>query len=213
MTTRKEKAAQFADDVYQITVTGRNVMVTDAMKSYAIEKIAKIERISTRIIDVHVTMDIQKLEQRVDVTMKVGHILIRSHAVGEDMYACIDKAVHKLESQFRRYKTKLQNHTARPLEMVDMRVNVFRAAGDMEIDDVNDAIEEENLRRIEEEFRPHDIVAEETMPLKQLTTEEAIMKMDLSGDSFLLFKNEVSRKLNLLYRRNDGHYGLVHPEG
>lgn len=212
MTTKKEKAAQFADDAYTIHVTGRNVMVTDAMKDYAIEKVSKIERFSNRIIDVQITMDIQKVEHRVDITMKVGHTLIRSHAGGEDMYACIDKAVDKLESQLRRYKTKLQDHHARPLEMVDMRVNVYRAPKELEVDEVNDAIEEETARRLEEEFKPHEIVAEETMPLKQLTVDEAIMKMDLSGDWFLLFRNEADHKLNLIYRRNDGNYGLVHPE-
>lgn len=212
MTTRKERAAQFADEGYKVHVTGRNVMVTEAMKNYALEKMAKLQRIMDRIIDVHVIMDIQKIEHRVDIIMKVGHLLIKSHAVGDDMYASIDKAIDKLQRQLRRYKRKVQDHTARPLEVIDMRVNVYRAPQDVEVDEVNDAIEEENRRRIETELRPHEVVANETMPLKSLTLDEAIMKMDLSGDKFLIFRNEIDRKLKVIYRRSDGNYGLVHPE-
>lgn len=213
MTTKREKAEQFANETYQIHVTGRNVLVTDAMKDYAIEKVAKIERFSDRIIDVQITMDIQKLEHRVDILMKVGHTLIRSHGVGNDMYGCIDRAVHKLERQLKRYKRRIQDHAARPLEMIDMRVNVYRAPEELEVEEVNDAIIEETNKKIEEELKPHEIVAEDTMPLKVLTADEAIMKMELSGDSFLLYRDEASRKLKLIYRRKDGNFGLVHPEG
>lgn len=212
MVTKKEKAAQFADHVYDIHVTGRNIAVTDAMKNYVIEKISKIERITDRIIDVQVTMDTQKAEQRVDIVMKVGSILIKSHASTDDMYASIDKATDRLQRQLRRYKTRLQEHHKRPLEMVEMEINVLERE-DFDLDQINDAIEDENLRSAETQFRPHQVVAREKMPLKVLTIGEAVMKMDLSGDAFLLFKEEKSRKLNLIYRRQDSNYGIMLPEG
>lgn len=213
MVTKKEKAAQFADQAYDIHVTGRNVMVTEAMKDYAIDKVSKVERFTDRIIDVHVTMDIQRIEHRVDIVIKVGSVLIKSHAVTDDMYASIDKAVEKLQRQLRRYKQKLTDHHARPLEVVDMRVNVLRNPTDLELDEINDAIEDETAKRAAGTFHKHEIVAEETMPLKVLTLDEAVMKMDLSGDHFLLFREESSRSLQVIYRRDDGNYGLVHPEG
>ena len=95
-------------DHYSISVTGRHVQVTDAMKQYAIEKVSKIERFSDRIIDVQVTMDIQKLDHIVDIVVKVNHTLIKSHATTTDMYASINTAVQKLERQVRRYKKRLQ---------------------------------------------------------------------------------------------------------
>jgi len=209
--SHKSKAAEFVGEGYKIHVTGRNVLVTDSMKTYAIEKVSKIERFSTRIIDVVVTMDIQKLEHRVDIVLKVDHIKIKSQALSNDMYASIDKAVEKIERQLRRYKTKLQEHQNKRLSITDMNVNVMRLPREIEVEDVNDEIEEENRRQLISEYRPHEIVSQETRPLKMLTEEEAIMKMELSEDAFLIFIAEVDQKLKVIYRRKDGDYGIIEP--
>jgi putative sigma-54 modulation protein len=63
-----------------------------------------------------------------------------------------------------------------------------------------------------ESFSPPQIIGTETKPLKMLTLDEAIMKVDLSGDNFLIFRCEEDQKLKVLYRRTDGHYGLIQPE-
>jgi putative sigma-54 modulation protein len=208
--SRKSKAAEFVQDIYNISVTGRNVLVTDAMKDYAIEKISKIERFSPRIIDVVVTMDVQKLEHRVDILIKVGQIKIKSQASSDNMYASLDKAVHKIESQLRRYKQKIQDHQSKPWEFINMKVNVVRPPSpETELMEINDDIESENLKEIDERYRPLEIVKEETIPVKLLTWDEAVMKMDLSGDKFLIFKNEADLKLNVIYKREDGNYGII----
>ena len=109
----KAKAAEFQNDTYNIEVKGRHVLVTDGMKSYATDKVSKIDRFSSRIIDVIITMDIQKDEHRVDVDLKVDHIRIRSHAASGDMYASVDMAVDKLKKQLTRYKKRIQDHQAK----------------------------------------------------------------------------------------------------
>lgn len=211
--SRKSRAAEFAGEGYKIHVAGRNVLVTDSMKNHAIEKISKIERFSDQIIDVVVTMDIQKIEHRVDIVMKAGHIKVKAQASSNDMYASIDKAVGKIERQLRRYKTRLQDHTAKRLSITDMNVNVIRLPRMLDLLDINEEIEEENQRRLEEEYRPHEIVMKETKPLKTLTYEEAIMKMELSGNAFLLFRaeEEEDNRLMLIYRREDEDYGIIDP--
>lgn len=210
--SRKSKAAEFLDEVYNISVTGRNVMVTDAMKDYAIDKVSKIEKFSDRIIDVMVTMDVQKIEHRVDIVLKVNHIKIKSHAVSDNMYASIDKAVHKIEAQLLRYKSKLQDHHAKGVAAIDMNVNVLRSATDEELLDVNLDIEDENSKRMLDKYSPHRIMKKETHPLKTLTDGEAMMKMDLSGDNFLIYRCEDSRRLKVIYRRTDGDFGVIEPE-
>jgi len=210
--SRKTKAEQFAEEGYKIHVTGRNVLVTDFMKDYAIEKISKIERFTNRIIDVVVTMDIQKLEHRVDIVLKVDHIKIKSSASSEDMYASIDKAVDKIQSQLRKYKTKIQDHHARKLAVTDMIVNVLRPPVEEEVLDVNEQIVEETQKRLVDTYKPHEVVNKEKRLLKTLMLDEAILKMELSGDVFLIFRDEVDQKLKVIYRRNDGNYGLIHPE-
>lgn len=206
--TRKERAAAFLEEGYNITVTGRHVMVTDAMKDYAIEKVSKIERFTDRILEVVITMDIQKLDHRVDITMKVNHIKIKSSAISSDMYVSIDMAVHKIETQLLKYKQKLQDHQTRAVSEIDMRVNVIRPKELQELDEVNDAIIEESLKA-EDSFS---LVPDDTRAMRTLTVEEAIMKMDLSQDAFLIFKEIDDQKVKVLYRRTDGNYGLIEPE-
>lgn len=209
MTKRQRKES--LDSGWDVTVTGRHVHVTDAMKDYAIEKISKIERFGNRILEAQVVMDIQKKHHRVDIVVKINTTRIKAQAVTEDMYASVDKAVDKLNAQLTKYKTKLQDHHAKGLAVIDMTVNVLqRSVSDL--DELNEEIEEENLRRAEETFKPHDIVAQETRPLRILNYDEAIMKMELSGDLFMVFRNEASNKLEVIYRRHDGHFGVIQPE-
>jgi putative sigma-54 modulation protein len=212
--SRKSKAAEFLEEAYNISVTGRHVVVTDAMKDYAIEKVSKIERFSNRIIDVVVTMDIQKLEHRVDIVLKVNNLKIKSQAVSDNMYASIDKAVHKIESQLLKYKNKLQDHQNRGSVAIDMNVNVLRSASEQELLELNDEIESETRHRLMDKYIPHKIVNKTTRALKTLTDGEAMMKIDLSGDPFLIYRCEESpgRDLKIIYRRKDGDFGVITPE-
>lgn len=211
--SRKSKAAEFVQEGYNISITGRNVKITEAMKNYAMEKIAKIERFTQNIIDVSVTMDIQKIDHRVDITMSVDHMKIRGQAACTDMYASIDKAVAKIESQLRRYRERIKRHQAKSVSSIDMNVNVLRSPADDGLLDVNEEIETENSRNLVNHYRPHQIVSRETKPLKTLTYAEAIMKMELSNDVFLVFRAEEDRKkLKIIYRRTDGNYGVMEPE-
>lgn len=195
---------------YNISITGRHVNITEAMKTYASEKISKIEHFSKGIIDVHVTMDIQRQEQRVDILVHVGHFTIKTNASSADMYTSIDRATDKLVARLNRYKSRMQEHHNKGLSTIEMEVNVIRS-GYSEVQEVNDAIEEQTIRAIEEDFS-HQIVNTETQPMKMLTADEAVMKMDLSGDHFMVFRSEEDQKVKVIYRRKDGDYGLITPE-
>ena len=76
---------------------------------------------------------------------------------------------------------------------------------------INDEIEEENLRHQIEEGVPV-IIANEVIPLKTLSTNEAMMRMDISQDSFQLFRCKEDKKLKVIYRRDDGNYGIIQAE-
>lgn len=212
--SRKSKAAEFVDEEYSLTINGRNVQVTDAMKNYVIEKLAKLDKYDTRIIDIVVTMDIQRFQHQCDIVVKLNQIKIKSSATSENMYISIDRAVDKVQTQLKKYKQRIQDHHAKPLEEIDMTVNVVRPfMEEGQVAEINDDIEAENWRRMNENYKPHQIVKQEKKSLKVLNWDEAIMKMELSGDNFLLFRNEKDRKLNVIYRRSDGDYGILMPEG
>jgi putative sigma-54 modulation protein len=206
--SRKTKAQEL-ERAYDITVTGRHILVTDAMKNYAMDKISKIERFSSRIIDVNVIMDIQKLQHRVDILCWINNLKIKASASSVDMYASIDKAVDRLLEQLLKHKDRMQDHHSTTHEDLAMNENVYSPLSDDELSDFNEIIEGGQDRELLEKYRPHKIVDKETRPIKILNHSEAILKMDLSGDPFLIFQSEEDHEVKIIYRRGDGNYGIV----
>ena len=208
MVDKSKFAEQEAAFGYTINIHGRNVYFTEAMKNYSFEKLNKIERFHNHIMDIHVIMDIQKVEHSVEIIVKFDHLKVKVSACSTDMYASIDRAVDKMRAQLRRWKGKIQDHHRKKLSIVDMQVNVLERPYD-DVTEINDAIESARLESEVLEFKPHKIIGTEKKPLKMLTTDEAIMKMELSGDRFLVFKGQEDQKIRVIYRRTDGNYGLI----
>lgn len=210
--SRKAIIEKFQDDVYDISVTGRNVLVTDAMQQYAIDKISKIDRFSNRVVDVNVVMDIQKLEHRIDLIMKVDQIVIRCSASSDNMYASIDKAVDRLKSQLSRYKRRIRDHQIKGTTSTEISETVVAPSLEEEISQFNDEIASESNAQLIGNYIPHQIVSKESRPLKTLNYSEAVMKMELSGEAFMVFRGEEDKKLKVIYRREDGNFGVIEPE-
>lgn len=207
-TNNKSKVAT-EEGQYNISITGRHVQVTDAMKAYAFDKISKLDRIAPRIIDVNVVMDIQKLNHRVDIVMKYAHTMIKSTASTTDMYVSIDQAIHRLQARLKRYLTRLHEHHAKNYAIVEVPEKVYPM---LDLDEINESIEQETERELKTELVPHHIVRTEKQPLKILTDGEAIMKMDLSMQPIMVFRGEEDQKIRVIYRRDDGNYGIIFPE-
>lgn len=192
----------------RISILGRNVFVTDSMKDYADEKLSKIEKFHNHIMDIHVIMDVQKMEQSVVIMLHLEHFRVKVSASSTDMYASIDKAVDKLQAKIRRWKSRIQDHHKKGRSVVDMQINVLKRPF-TDVDFINEAIEIENEAERLEEYQPPQIIGTDSRPLKTLTTEEAIMKMELSDDSFMLYRCEEDQRLKVIYRRKDGNYGQI----
>ncbi len=208
--TKAEVKEKFADREYPIHVIGRHVDITEPMKSYAVDKLVKIERFGGRVIETTVIMDIQKLVHSVDFLVNMNNTMIKVTGRSENMYTSVDQAIARLESKLRRYMKRLNEHHAKGLAEVDLNVNVIERI--TLLDEVNDQIEEENLHQVEEELRPHQIVSREKQRLKTLNQEEAIMKMELTEAPFLIYRGEEDRKLKVIHRRDDGNYGVIEAE-
>jgi putative sigma-54 modulation protein len=127
------------------------------------------------------------------------------------MYASIDRAIDRLKHLLSRYKSRIQDHHQKKRSIIDMRVNVLQRPYN-EVDEINAEIEATSQEKQMDAYSPHKIIGTETKPLKMLTIDEAVMKMDLSGDAFLIFRCEEDQKLRVMYRRTDGNYGLIQPE-
>ncbi|MFY7842706.1 MAG: ribosome hibernation-promoting factor, HPF/YfiA family [Rhabdochlamydiaceae bacterium] len=194
------------ESVFQ--VTARHTTVTDAMKKHAVEKLAKIEKMYGQAIQAHMTLDIQKTEHICHIIVKSGHLDIVVHSATKDMYAAIDEAVHRLQNKLRRWKDKIHQHHSKKLSYVDLSVDVIKRPYD-EIEAINEDIEALNQEEVIKTIEIPKIIGTDTMKLKTLTLEEALMKIELSEKPFIIFKDEMDLLLKVLYKLPDGHYGLV----
>lgn len=193
---------------YRISVVAKNFQLTDAIENYVFEKLSRIEHIADHIVDVVVTLDTQKLEHSCSILINFVHFHLKAHASTDQLYSSIDKATDRVLRLIHKYKEKMQSHRFKDLATVDIHVNVIQPLRD-EVSVVNDEIQAETVRRNAARYQLHQVVAKETMPLKTLTHDEAIMKMEFSGEPFLLFRSEEDQRLKVLYRRLDENYGLV----
>lgn len=185
----------------QINITGRRMPVTDAIRSYAEEKVSKAARIHDRddmIVDVvlHVEKNPQNPNRDVaEVTAHLKGTVVRAEEAAPDMYAAIDLVSEKLERQMRKYKTRL----------VDRRhgksapVAVKTAPGDSELDT---SLPEEGDGAL---------VRTKVIEMKPMSEDEAILQLELLGHDFFVFTHAEQGAVNVLYRRNDGDYGLIQP--
>ncbi|SMG65297.1 ribosomal subunit interface protein [methanotrophic bacterial endosymbiont of Bathymodiolus sp.] len=94
----------------QVSVTGRHVEVTEAMKQHVEDKIGKVKRHFDHVTDVHVILTVEKLEQKAEATVQISGAKLFADDVQEDMYAAIDNMVDKLDRQIIKHKEKVQSH-------------------------------------------------------------------------------------------------------
>lgn len=94
----------------QVSVTGRHVEVTQAMKQHVEDKISKILRHFNHVTDIHVILTVEKLQQKAEATVQISGAKLFANDVQEDMYVAIDNMVDKLDGQIIKHKEKIQSH-------------------------------------------------------------------------------------------------------
>lgn len=193
-----------------VIIKGRHIELTEALRKYVLDKLRRVEIFGKKKAHAVVTLEVDKHEHKAEVDFRFDHTEVNVHATTLELYTAIDKAMDRLSGQLRKYKTRLQHHHNKPLHVIDLDVNVIKAPS-IE-DEVNDQIEDENYKKLEELYGPHEIVAREKRQLKTLTVPEAIMKMDLAQETFAVFRSEEDQKIKVIYRRKDGNYGVIEVE-
>lgn len=188
-------------------IVGRHIPVTEEIRNYITKKLQKLEKLADNIIDIYVTLDVQKISNTVDILMHFGHFTVKVAAAADDMYVAIDKAVSKLQHLIGRYKEKMKEHHAKGHAEVNMDLEVL--AKPNELDLINEEIESENARLDRERYALHTVVRKEKKKLKTLLREEAIIKMELSSEPFMVYKSEEDQKIKVIYRMPDDNYGIL----
>lgn len=173
----------------RLTVTGKNIALTDALKDIVEKKLSKLDKYFVPEVDTRVTLSVQKNRQIIEVTIPFNGMLVRGEESTDDMYSSIENVVEKIEKQILKNKTRVE----RRLHEGSLRLKDTPAYESSE--------EEENK-----------IVKTKRFAIKPMDTEEAVLQMDLLGHNFFVFKNADSNEVNVVYKRKDGNYGLIEPE-
>ncbi len=170
-------------------ITGRNIDVTEGLKTAVEEKIGKLERYFTKDTEIHVTLSVEKERQKIEVTIPVKGNIIRSEQTSTDMYVSIDLVEEVIERQLRKYKNKL--------------VDAKQGGGSFNQEFLD------NDYDIEDEVN---IIRTKKFGVKPMFPEDACVQMELLGHNFYMFKNAETDEVNVVYKRKGNTYGLIEPE-
>ena len=176
-------------DIMRFIITGRNIDVTEGLKSAVEEKLGKLDRCFAPETEVNVTLSVEKERQKIEVTIPVKGNIIRSEQVSSDMYVSIDLVEEVIERQLKKYKNKIvskqQNAAAFAQEFVD-----------------KDYDDEDDVK----------IIRTKRFGIKPMDPEEACVQMELLGHNFYVFFNSETEEVNVVYKRKGNTYGLIEPE-
>lgn len=170
-------------------IIGKNIDVTEGLKTAVEDKIGKLEKYFTPETEVHVTLSVEKDRQKIEVTIPVKGSVIRSEQVSNNMYVSIDLVEEIIERQLKKYKNKL---------IAKQQSKDFFKQEFIE----KDYLEDEEIQ----------IVRSKKFDIKPMYAEDACIQMELTGHNFYVFVNAETDQVNVVYKRKGNTYGLIEPE-
>lgn len=175
----------------KIRIFGKNIEVTDGIRSAVEDKLSKLDKYFVNETNIDVTLSVKKNEQKVEVTIPVKGNIIRAEEVSDDMYATIDMVEETIERQLVKYKNKL-------VDKKKISKDSFTPAFiEADYEDEEDAVK---------------IVRTKRFGIKPMDPEEACIQMELLGHNFFVFLNADTDEVNVVYKRKGDTYGLIEPE-
>jgi putative sigma-54 modulation protein len=178
----------------QVSVTFRNMESKEPLRDYVLEKIAKMKKYSDAPLEANVVLSAEKHRQIAEVTLTTNRLTINAQVENEEMLAAIDRVMEKLERQILKHKEKTKQYKSGSSFPEGQR-------------------EEAGTGNRPEEGGERQVLKSKKWVAHLLSAEEAARRMEDLNYHFLVFKNTSSKDLNILYRLDDGNYGLLIPEG
>ena len=169
-------------------ISGKNIDVTEGLRTAITDKLGKLERYFTPDTEVQVTLSVEKDRQKIEVTIPVKGTVIRSEQVSNDMYVSIDLVEEVIERQLRKYKNKI--------------VQREQGGGNFRQEFIEREAQDEEVK----------IIRSKTYDKKPLYPEDACVQMELLGHNFFVFYNAETEQVNVVYKRKGNTYGLIEPE-
>jgi putative sigma-54 modulation protein len=173
-----------------VLIRTRNYNASEKVRQYAEKRLKKLDKLLDKEVEAVVTFVGGKNKQRIEITIPVNGFILRGEDEHEDIMTAIDSVTDKLDKQLVRSKERFSKKGRLSVTKLPTLSGVTPATED----------DEELKVRIKQ------------FSAKPMNIEEAITRMDMIGHAFFAFNNEESGVINVVYRRNDGHYGLLEPE-
>lgn len=178
----------------QTSVTFKKIDSSEHLKSYVSDKLDRFDRYLDNPAEASVVLSVEKFRHIAEVNITGDRLKINGKEETNDMYSAIDMVLDKLEKQIKKNKEKIRERRSG---------GKTRAKG-MAPPPADESLEMED----EEEARE---IRVEYIEYKPMDVEEAVLQLDLVNDAFLVFTNAKTDQVNVLYRRKDGHHGLIQP--
>jgi putative sigma-54 modulation protein len=175
----------------QTIVTFRHIEPSVALRTYAEEKMSRIKKYLEEPIEAHVVLRIEKFRHIAEVLIIANGMRINGKEETDDMYSAIDVVADTIEGQVRKGKDKSRRR--KPVNTgKDLSAPV-----DLPSEATTDEDKESRIIRAEQVYA------------KPMDLDEAVMQLNLSNGEFMVFTNRLTNRVNVLYHRKDGHYGLI----
>lgn len=216
-----------------VNVQARNCEVDASLREHFESKLNSLEKMSAHLDDAEVRVKQERGQYVAEVTLFDGGLVTRAEERAGDLRGAFDAAFHKLQSQMRRYKDKLQNTGRRHNNRDDQNGVVMHPKNSEEVtaaatiaplsmparqyDDGlapaggGNAGEEADMDALMGDSAPDSMVRVKRFALKPMSPDEAALQMDLLGHDFFVFRNSRDNEVGVVYRRNSGGYGLIEP--
>jgi len=185
----------------QVHITGRQVAITPALRKFAEEKLKKVEKLLGGSIEAHVVLVVEKRRHLAEIQVKSRTALLSGAEETEDLYASIGDVVEKLERQALKHKEKLANRKKRGGRRIAASLPIPEPKAKPKRPVTSDAAP-----------RAPRIFPSDRYRLKPLSAEDAAMELDSAGGDLLVYRDDQTYRVNVVYRRQDGNFGLVDPE-
>lgn len=179
----------------KINYTARKVNLKDNFKERVEKKLKKYERVFSENAEAMVTVTVYKNRQTVEITINDNGMIYRVENTQAEMNDALDQDIYKLGRQIRKNKTRLEKRL-RPSALDD-----FAAFAE----------EGEPAEEVQEEVT-YEVLRKKTVPLKPMSVDEAILRMNMVNHKFFMFLNSATEKVSVVYIRDNGDYGMLESE-
>ena len=190
----------------EVQVSGKNIELGDALRAHVSARLSdSVEKYFGRGAEAVVTFAKERHLVECEMTAHLfSGVFLAAHGSGGDAYAAFEEGLDKLEKRVRRYKRRLKNHHVNGKVPLPAEAASYRLLAPLP--------EEEEEGGAEPAGDPTPVVvAEHATSLREMTVGAAVMQLDLAESPAIIFKNAAHGRLNVVYRRRDGHIGWIDP--